>query len=380
MRTCSGAPSPLQRSPHWRSPQPRLSSNRRLRRATRPFQRPSRRRRRSRDRRATPTTRLPRGSIPASRELSGDQLLTWRNIASIPATSLRFHLYYNAWRNTRSTWIREQVLAGDTSAAERPESDWGWIDITSLKLVGTAGAPDRRHAEPALHRTRRRQRGRPHGCRGSAQRTRRAGANHQRPDRVDLASAENVRAHRAQSAATSSSRSGFPRSACCRTTAGTVISSMSGRSSSADFGVYDVRLTVPAGWIVGATGAERGRRDERRPNDDAQLLRRRRARLRLDDEPRLRRADSNASTSPGCRRWRCGCCCSPSTPVRRRATSRRRGPHSSTTASGSDPIHTRTSRSSIRRGRAAPAAWNTRRSSPPARAGSRRSGLRSPKA
>ncbi len=29
-----------------------------------------------------------------------------------------------------------------------------------------------------------------------------------------------------------------------------------------DFGIYDVRLTVPNGWIVGATGIERGRRDE----------------------------------------------------------------------------------------------------------------------
>jgi hypothetical protein len=30
----------------------------------------------------------------------------------------------------------------------------------------------------------------------------------------------------------------------------------------ADFGTYDVRLTVPTGWVVGATGVERGRRDE----------------------------------------------------------------------------------------------------------------------
>ncbi|HUR33264.1 MAG TPA: M1 family metallopeptidase, partial [Vicinamibacterales bacterium] len=28
-----------------------------------------------------------------------------------------------------------------------------------------------------------------------------------------------------------------------------------------DFGIYDVQLTVPAGWIVGATGVEQGRRD-----------------------------------------------------------------------------------------------------------------------
>ena len=39
---------------------------------------------------------------PSSRTLTGEQILTWRNTSSIPATTLRFHLYYNAWRNTRS--------------------------------------------------------------------------------------------------------------------------------------------------------------------------------------------------------------------------------------------------------------------------------------
>src|SRR5262249_5521755 len=29
-----------------------------------------------------------------------------------------------------------------------------------------------------------------------------------------------------------------------------------------DFGVYDVCITVPSGWIVGATGVERGRQDQ----------------------------------------------------------------------------------------------------------------------
>ena len=58
----------------------------------------------------------------------------------------------------------------------------------------------------------------------------------------------------------------------------------------ADFGIYDVRLTVPNGWIVGATGTERGRRDEGDRHDDASLLCCRRPRLRLDDEPGLCRA------------------------------------------------------------------------------------------
>ncbi len=36
----------------------------------------------------------------------------------------------------------------------------------------------------------------------------------------------------------------------------------SGTEFFADFGTYDVRLTVPKGWVVGATGVERERRDE----------------------------------------------------------------------------------------------------------------------
>ena len=132
---------------------------------------------------------------PASRTLTGEALLTWRNTATIPATSLRFHLYYNAWRNTRSTWMREAALAGDTELTGRPEADWGWIDVTSLKLVGTSGAPvdvtsslrfiapddgnldDRTVAEVPL------------AGRGGA------GRDRQRADRLVVARPANVRAH-----------------------------------------------------------------------------------------------------------------------------------------------------------------------------------------
>ena len=39
---------------------------------------------------------------PKSRTISGDEILTWRNTSNIAATTLRLHLYYNAWRNTAS--------------------------------------------------------------------------------------------------------------------------------------------------------------------------------------------------------------------------------------------------------------------------------------
>ena len=35
------------------------------------------------------------------------------------ATELQFHLYWNAWRDTRSTFMRERALGGATADAER---------------------------------------------------------------------------------------------------------------------------------------------------------------------------------------------------------------------------------------------------------------------
>jgi hypothetical protein len=43
---------------------------------------------------------------PRSRTIRGDEILTSRNTSSHAATTLRFHLYYNAWRKPLSTWIR----------------------------------------------------------------------------------------------------------------------------------------------------------------------------------------------------------------------------------------------------------------------------------
>ncbi len=82
---------------------------------------PGVRRRRARHaRRATPATRSTRDSIrrrgrsPARRRSPGG---TSRRR---PADDLRFHLYWNAWKNTRSTFMREaRALRADRSAEPR---------------------------------------------------------------------------------------------------------------------------------------------------------------------------------------------------------------------------------------------------------------------
>jgi hypothetical protein len=48
---------------------------------------------------------------PATRTLQGREVLTWRNVTARPANELQFHLYYNAWTNDRSTWMRERKMA-----------------------------------------------------------------------------------------------------------------------------------------------------------------------------------------------------------------------------------------------------------------------------
>lgn len=64
--------------------------------------------------------------------ISGEQTLTWVNDSPDTVPNLRFHLYMNAFRNTRSTFFLESggQLRGDRAA----EDSWGWIRIHSLRL------------------------------------------------------------------------------------------------------------------------------------------------------------------------------------------------------------------------------------------------------
>jgi hypothetical protein len=74
---------------------------------------------------------------PATRQLTGKQTLTWRNPSTTDAVAeLQFHLYLNAFKNTKSTFMKES--GGQLRGDEMAKDGWGWIDITSLKT--SAGA------------------------------------------------------------------------------------------------------------------------------------------------------------------------------------------------------------------------------------------------
>jgi len=61
--------------------------------------------------------------------VEGSEILTWLNDSNDKITELYFHLYQNAFKNGKSTWMRE----GGTTVAS---SDAGWIDVKSIKVIG----------------------------------------------------------------------------------------------------------------------------------------------------------------------------------------------------------------------------------------------------
>ena len=71
------------------------------------------------------------------RSLRGRETLRWRNISARPAAELQFHLYWNAWRNRESTWMRERRFSPAYTA---PRDDaWGWIDVGAIRLRRPGG-------------------------------------------------------------------------------------------------------------------------------------------------------------------------------------------------------------------------------------------------
>lgn len=74
---------------------------------------------------------------PATKRLRGTQRVTWRNPDTVPIEELQFHLYLNAFKNERSTFMKE---SGGTHRGFGVESDdpWGGIDISRMAIAGDA--------------------------------------------------------------------------------------------------------------------------------------------------------------------------------------------------------------------------------------------------
>ncbi len=74
---------------------------------------------------------------PESHELTASQMVRWRNTANAATSEIWFHLYLNAFSNSESTFMRE--LSNDPlGSSVTPDDEWGWTRITRLALADGA--------------------------------------------------------------------------------------------------------------------------------------------------------------------------------------------------------------------------------------------------
>ena len=64
---------------------------------------------------------------PEEKIVFGEEALTWLNTGDIPVSELNFHLYLNAFKNNRSTFMRES--GGSHRGFALDKDRWGYIDV-----------------------------------------------------------------------------------------------------------------------------------------------------------------------------------------------------------------------------------------------------------
>jgi hypothetical protein len=205
---------------------------------------------------------------PEKHTIEGALVLEWTNASDRPLSTFPFHLYWNAFRNNLSTTARgEGRRAPDDT--ERQDRSYGWIQVRSVHLVAPSAAEE--DLTPSL-------------------RYPVAAANVDDRTVVEVASArpvapgETVRFRIEWDALLphgSAGRAGwvhdynfvaqwFPKIGVFWNGAWNAHPFYPWTEFFADFGVYDVRLTLPRGFVVGATG----RLEEKKDNaDGSQTLR-----------------------------------------------------------------------------------------------------------
>ena len=199
---------------------------------------------------------------PAARMLTGTETITWTNSSGIiPAYSLRLHAYWNAFRSNSSTWMRQRRLIGDTPFDEIPADDFGYIAIGDLHLLAADGSvaqdlkPGFRYIQPYD--------GNPDD---------KSLAVIALKDAVPPGQTIKLRITWKGRFPRNFDRTGqidhyffasqwFPKLGVFADDTWTAPQFFANTEFFSDFGLYDVRMTVPAGWKLGATGTQQSVKD-----------------------------------------------------------------------------------------------------------------------
>jgi hypothetical protein len=70
--------------------------------------------------------------LPETKGLAGRETVTWLNDSSVPVSELQFHLYLNAFKNNRSTFMKES--GGSHRGFKLDEDNWGYNTMKILRI------------------------------------------------------------------------------------------------------------------------------------------------------------------------------------------------------------------------------------------------------
>src|SRR6185436_14891391 len=180
----------------------------------------------------------------------------WRNIAAKATDELQFHLYWNAWRGPRSTWLREAAVGGNRYI--RRSDEWASIDVSTIRLQGPTESdltPSKRFIAP-----------------DDGNRDDQTVMTVRLPQPIAPGGSATIEVQWQAHVPRTFARTGaianfffiaqwFPKLGVLQEDGWNCHQFHAGTEFFSDYGVYDVRMTVPQGWRLGATGVERERRD-----------------------------------------------------------------------------------------------------------------------
>ena len=188
--------------------------------------------------------------------LTGHETIHWRNISEHQTTELQFHLYWNAWQDQNSSWLRERQLS-------RPQSNpdpttWGWMKVTSIRVgLDPTDLTDLTTQQQFIS---------PDDDNAKDQTV----MTVQLPEPVDSGQSVEIQIDWTAKIPKTFARTGyrgnyyfiahwFPKIGVLEDRGWNTHQFHSVTEFYADFGIYDVKLTVPEQWVVGASGREIGR-------------------------------------------------------------------------------------------------------------------------
>ncbi|MFQ5864749.1 MAG: M1 family metallopeptidase [bacterium] len=195
-----------------------------------------------------------------NRLINGTELLTWKNSTAFPTSELQFHLYYNAWRNDQSSMFKS-VRYRSFDFSDYRDQDWAYCEVRSIKIQPGFGRSEADLTEKMEFIQ-------PDD-----------GNEHDRtvfrvalPGPVAPGETIHLEIQWQSKVPRTFARTGvrgdyyflaqwFPKIGVFEQDGQWNCHQFIQTEFYADFGVYDVKMTVPTGWVVGATGKEVEQKD-----------------------------------------------------------------------------------------------------------------------